>query len=284
MNKLETLSQSPSEFSSPVEVVKLKEHPAPLIEQVIFTMKESGLNPDLDYFAYVNNSKNQILARSYLLSLACRQAGDQTGILGPLIGVCQSPKETKTILIQIGEILLQKADKQVLQVLEGKDILTTESALKIDDLLGEAVRSIRQVAVDKGLANPNLNSMTLSAYDFWLKNRLRLYALMKSQGINNVFDLLGREVKYEVNPRGEKYIVDITQQPILPKIDPQPLLEILPPELNRNINPELPPVDDPLGFLARLNMAGSDLFRYFAEIIRQRKQAEDLREKVFCLP
>lgn len=36
-----------------------------------------------------------------------REAGDTTGILGPLIGVSQSPDETREILTQIGEKLLQ---------------------------------------------------------------------------------------------------------------------------------------------------------------------------------
>lgn len=45
MTKVENLSPSPTEFSFSVEIIKLKEHPVPLIKKVISTMKQFGLSP-----------------------------------------------------------------------------------------------------------------------------------------------------------------------------------------------------------------------------------------------
>lgn len=255
------------------------------MKDLIFLMKLQGLNPNLDYAVYVYDRANQKHAESYLLSLSCRQAGDQTGILGPLIGVSQSPQQTREILIPIGENLLKKSTEEIREALEKGRIETIEVALAIDDLLGEAVTTIRQVAVERGLALPKLNNMTLSAFDFWLKNRLRLYRLIKERG--DVLSLLRREIIEWRDPQGEIHITDITQSPIIPIIpqqDFQPFLSILPDELNRRLNPNPPPINDPLGFLARLNMAGSDLFRYLVGRIREKQETDRLTEAMSHLP
>lgn len=241
-------------------------------------MRQMRLDLDSDYGAYCTDEANRRNAESYLLSLACRQAGDQTGIIAPLIGVCQSPQETTEILTKIGEDLLSKANPTAIAMLQGREINDPRVILIIDALLGLAVRAIKNVAVERGLANPNLHNMTPQAFDFWLKNRLHLNQLLKKQNAD-VFGLLNR--KFDLDK------VDITQEPIIPLIPDerrQTLLAILPDKLNRNINPEPPPIDTPLGFLARLNMAGSDLFRYFAGEIRERTGTQSLRDKISTLP
>jgi hypothetical protein len=266
-----------------VESRQLPKAPVPLIAETIRILSEHGLNPLKDWAGYCCDIANKRHAESYLLSLACRAAGDQTGILGPLIGVSQGPEDTRQILIGIEKQLLKKLDdrlkQKVFTALTGGPIADAETILIIDKLLGDAVREVRQVAVERGLADPKLNNMTLEAFDFWLKNRLQLYQLLKQEANDDIFKLLQR--REEIG--SSRNLVNITQKPIIPVIPKeraQLLQAILPEEINRQINPQPPEINKPLGFISRLNMAGSDLFRYFAGQLRQRIGAEPMAQYV----
>ena len=267
-----------------VESRQLPKAPVPLIAETIRILSEHGLNPLKDWAGYCCDKANERHAQSYLLSLACRAAGDQTGILGPLIGVSQGREDTRKILSTIELKLLEKLDdrlkQKVFTALTGGPIADAETILIIDKLLGDAVREVRQVAVERGLANPKLNNMTLEAFDFWLKNRLQLYQLIKQKANGDIiFGLLQRQE--EIGSSGN--LVNITQQPIIPVIPEeraQLLREILPEEINRQINPQPPKINEPLGFISRLNMAGSDLFRFFAGRLREIKGAEPMAQYV----
>ena len=270
-----------------IESSKLSKAPVPLIAQTIRILSEHGLNPLEDWAGYCSDEASH--AESYLLSLACRAAGDQTGILGPLIGVSQEPKDTRKILTRIEQQLLEKLDdglkQKVFAALNEGKITDTETILTIDELLGEAVMEVRQVAVERGLADPKLKNMTEKAFDFWLKNRLQLYQLIKQKANGDIFGLLQRQ---EV--RGGIFgdvLIDVIQQPIIPVIPKeraQLLREILPEEINRQINPQPPEINEPLGFISRLNMAGSDLFRFFARLLNQRIQTQKMQEHISRLP
>jgi hypothetical protein len=271
-------------LTNQIESRQLSKAPVPLIAETIRILSEHGLNPLQDWVGYCSDKANKRHAQSYLLSLACRAAGDQTGILGPLIGVSQGPEDTRQILIRIEQELLKnlhdesKKQKVFAALNEGK-IADAETILTIDELLGEAVMKVRQVAVERGLADPKLNNMTLEAFDFWLKNLLQLYRLLKQETNGNIFGLLKRQEK--IGSSGN--LVNITQKPIIPVIPEeraQLLREILPNEINRQINPQPPKINEPLGFISRLNMAGSDLFRYFAGQLRQRIEAEPMAQYV----
>ena len=264
-----------------VESRQLPKAPVPLIAETIRILSEHGLNPLEDWAGYCCDKANERHAQSYLLSLACRATGDQTGILGPLIGVSQGREDTRKILTGIEQQLLEKLDdglkQKVFAALNEGKITDTKTILIIDELLGKAVMEVRQVAVERGLANPKLNNMTLEAIDFWLKNLLQLYRLLKQETNGNIFGLLKRQEEIG----SSRNLVNITQKPIIPVIPEeraQFLQAILPKEINRQINPQPPEINKPLGFISRLNMAGSDLFRYFAGQLRQRIGAEPMAQ------
>lgn len=279
MGKVEALSANE-------ESLQLRKEPVPLVANLIKLMRNLGI-PEIDIQSPLVDTTFKKFCESYLLSLAVRHAGDQTGILGPLVGVSQSPEETRKILTEIEENLLKKLEEkklkdQTLSLLNGEQTNDINVFLAIDDLIGEAVRMIRQKAVNQELARPKLNNMTLKAFDFWLHNRLNLYRLARNEG-KEPWQLLNLEPVYDVT-LGEKKITDIHQKPEIPRIDFGPLLDILPPELNRNINIEPPPIDKSLGFISRLNMAGSPIFRYLIENVRQYLETKSLTERITSLP
>jgi len=270
-------------LTNQIESRQLSKAPVPLIADTLKVLSEHGLKPIIELAAYQCDQANINPAKSYLLSLACRAAGDQTGILGPLIGVSQGPEDTRQILIGIEQELLGKLDdglkQKVFAALTGGKITDAKTILTIDKLLREAVMEVRQVAVERGLADPELENMTKKASDFWLENRLQLYQLIEQKANGDIFGLLQRQK--EIGSSGN--LVNITQQPIIPVIPEeraQFLQAILPEEINRQINPQPPEINQPLGFISRLNMAGSDLFRFFAGQLRHRIEAEPMVQYV----
>lgn len=276
--------------SSP-EFKQLPEKPVPLVANLLQAMRNLGI-PEIDIqSAFIDPAFNEF-AKSYLLSLAVREAGDQTGILGPLIGVSQSPEETRDILTKIGMDLLTELDKKgeglkdrVFALLQSQveGNIDIDVFLTIDDLVKEAVGRIRKVAIDRGLADSSLNNMTPEAHAFWLNNHKALQQLVADQNIES-WSLLGLEIIYETSSKGEKIITDINQKPNIPIIDSAPLLEILPDELNRNINKEPPSIDNPLGFLSRLNMAGNPIFRHLIAITRKHLDQKRIAEEITSMP
>ena len=272
-----------------IESRQLSKSPVPLIAETLKILSQYGLSPLQEWASYYCNPANRRHAESYLLSLACRAAGDQTGILGPLIGVSQGPEDTREILTTIEQQLLGEMNdnlkQKVFTALKEDKIADAETVLVIDELLGKAVAAVRRVGIERGLANRRLKEMTEEAFDFWLKNRLQLYQLLKQEADGDIFNLLQRE---EV--RGGVFsdeLLDIAQQPIIPVI-PQELAQILqailPSEINRQINLQPPEISKPLGFLSRLNMAGSDLFRFFAGSLKEKLKAEEMQQRVMALP
>ena len=263
----------------------------PLVSNLLEAIHNLGI-PEIDIQSAFNDPAFKKIAESYLLSLVVREAGDQTGILGPLIGVSHSPEETREILTKIGNNLLTELDKKglrlkdsVFALLQGqvKDNIDIDVFLAIDNLVKEAVGRIRQVAIDRGLADSGLNNMTPEAYAFWLNNHKTLEQLAANQGVEP-WSLLGLETTYETNIHGKKIITNINQEPKIPIIDNSPLLEILPDELNRNINKESPSIYNPLGFISRLNMAGNPIFRYLITITRGHLDKKQVTEKITSLP
>jgi hypothetical protein len=266
----------------PIASIELPRKRVPLLASAIKILQKEGLNPLQLYLLYRCDGANERRAESYLLSLACRQAGDQTGILGPLIGVSNNPEDTRQILMQIETNLLDSIDEivkqKVFQALETGIMPDAETMLTIDQLLGQAVLQIRQVAVEREVANPNLNKMTWEAHNFWLRNRLILEQLLK-QRKTDIFGILRRS-----NVATLDDLLNITQSPIVPKIDASPLIQILPDEVNRLKNPQPPAINEPLGFISRLNMAGSDLFRFFASNLREALICKKIVQKIESLP
>lgn len=273
--------------TSLIETLQLPKRPVPLVANLLQLMRNSGM-VETDIQALFTGPAFKIIARSHLLSLAAREAGDTTGILGPLIGVSRSPDETREILTKIGNELLQFLEQsglkdQVLGVLRGGITNDIKVFLTIDELVGQAVNTIRQVAVDRGIANPKLNNMTLEAFDFWLKNRLVLKKLEQETGKNPI-ELLRFQQVYHTDVRGRRILANVIQEPIIPLIDRTLLLTILPPELNRLINQEPPQINTPLGFLARLNMAGNPVFRLLVQTVRSHLERQPMREWTARLP
>lgn len=276
-----------NESSREIEILRLERRPLPLVSNLLTVLRNLGV-PELDIQVIFYNSAFKKAAESYLLSLAVREAGDQTAILGPLIGVSKSPEDTREILTTIGNNLLKELEEKdlkerVLAVLQGQLEDNIKVFLAIDDLVGKGVRRIRQIAVDRGLANSRLNDMTFPAFSFWLKNRLVLKKLANLQG-KEPWQLLNLELVHETDIFGEKRTTDISQQPIIPQINADPLLEILPPELNRKINREPPPIYTPLGFISRLFMAGNPLFRVVVSKGREYLESRKIIEKLSPLP
>lgn len=275
------MSSEKLKYQETIPTIELPHKPIPLISSMVEIIQKKGLNLLELYISYRSDSLNQRNAKSYLLSLACRQAGDQTGILGPLIGVSTGPEDTRQILKEIEQGLLAQlgdSKQKVFQVLTIGKISDVETVLILDELLGEAVSQIRQVAVERGVANPNLNNMTWEAHNFWLRNRLILEQLLK-QRKTDIFGILRRS-----NVAALDDLLNITQSPIIPKINASPLLTILPNEINRLENPQPPAINEPLGFISRLNMAGSDLFRFLAGALREHLPRQQLQEKIASQP
>ena len=276
-------------LSSQSEVLQLPKAPVPLIADTLKVLSEHGLKPIIELAAYQCDQANINPAKSYLLSLACRQIGDQTGILGPLIGVSQGPEDTRKILIGIEQQLLGKLDDELKQkvftALNKGKIAGAETILTIDELLGEAVGKVRQVAIERDLAKQEFKNMTEEAFEFWLKNRLQLDQLLKQETNGDIFKLLQRNEVRE-GMYGDQ-LTNITQTPIIPVIPTeraQLLQAILPEEINRQNNSQPPAIDQPLGFISRLNMAGSDLFRYLASHLRERTEAENGLSRISNMP
>jgi hypothetical protein len=276
-------------LSSQSEVLQLPKAPVPLIADTLKVLSEHGLKPIIELAAYQCDQANINPAKSYLLSLACRQIGDQTGILGPLIGVSQGPEDTRKILIGIEQQLLGKLDDELKQkvftALNKGKIAGAETILTIDELLGEAVGKVRQVAIERDLAKQEFKNMTEEAFEFWLKNRLQLDQLLKQETNGDIFKLLQRNEVRE-GMYGDQ-LTNITQTPIIPVIPTeraQLLQAILPEEINRQNNSQPPAIDQPLGFISRLNMAGSDLFRYLASHLRERTEAENGLFRISNMP
>ncbi len=276
-------------LSSQSEVIQLPKAPVPLIADTLKVLSEHGLKPIIELAAYQYDKANITSARSYLLSLTCRQIGDQTGILGPLIGISQGPEDTRQILIVIEQQLLGKLDNELKQKVfaalnEGK-IASTETILTIDELLGEAVGKVRQVAIEKDLAKQEFRNMTPEAFDFWLKNRLQLNQLLKQEANGDIFKLLRRkEVKEGMYTDQLTNITQIPIIPVIPKERAQLLQAILPEEINRQINSQPPKINESLGFISRLNMAGSDLFRYLASNLREKTETEKWQSRISNMP
>jgi hypothetical protein len=120
--------------------------------------------------------------------------------------------------------------------------------------------------------------MTPEAYNFRSINQSILKKLLR-QRCADIFGLLQRS-----NVATLDDLLNISKTPIIPLIDASPLLAILPDEINRLENPQPPNIDEPLGFISRLNMAGSDLFRFFAGALREHLPRQQLQEKIASQP
>lgn len=265
------------------EWIQLPKKPIPLVAPFLQALRQSGIyctKEDLIGHLLQLNSHPRI-AESYLLSLGNREMGDNSAILAPLIGVSKSKEQTKEIVTRIGSILLKRLDqygdedkKIILSILANQREPNDENILlKIDELAGQGVGLVKNEAYLMELADPNLDNMTPAAYTYREKNRKALDQLVQIFG-GRLYNLLNREPDYDCNG----ILEDIYQTPRIPKIDASPLLAILPDELNRNIHPEPPPVDNPSGLVARLNMAGSDVLRYLADIAKDKRIIQLLEE------
>lgn len=226
---------------------------------------------------------DQELKESYYLSLTVRYAGDNTGILGPLIGVSRNPKQTKNIIISTGQELFEDLSNthpnpnSVLLVLDKVKNPTIEDIRTINLLTGKAVKKIKLFGINLGYANQDspLDGMTPQAWRFRENNRVLARKLVQEQGSYD--KLFHRRLIFdEIN---HSLISDIKQAPMLPKIDSSPLLEILPDELNRNIYEEAPSAADPLGLVARLNMAGSDILRSLLSVAEVKEIGKKYEER-----
>ncbi len=255
-----------SELIKPEEFIQLPKKPVPLIESFLIALNDIDIFfTKYDFDEIILGSNYNDIRGRYYRSLVVREAGDNSGILGPLIGVSTSKKQTRAIIEHTGKILNQELEetgrmKKIIGVLDGEKYPDITDLKIINHLAGTAINHIKALAQITGLAMPG-STMTPEAYQFRERN-VKATEKLASQfgGINK---LLQREAEYDIF---SKNLINIYQAPIIPIIDAPQLLEILPDELNRKINKQTPPASDVLGLFSKLNMAGSDIARYWTEL------------------
>jgi len=251
-------------YHNPEEAISLERKDIPVVNSFISTLrnKEAGLTKETFDFLIKGSQKEHF---SYLMSLASRQAGDRTGLLGYLVGVPNNAQHTEKIITRVGQHMLDvikhSPNKQtVINLLNGEEVssLNIRAFNLLDNLAYKTVLEIKNAAYNcyqtsaPGEQTPQAKAFKEANYEK-LQELLTLYD-------DNFQKLLNYE--YETDFNG--YVTKISQAPIIPKLNIEPLLEILPPSLTYPNSQSLS-ADTPLGFVSKINMAGSPITRSLAK-------------------
>jgi len=250
------------------EVISLERTPIPLVNSFLDSLRNKGICFKEEDFYFLSQELPE-LEFSYLMSLANRRAGDNTGILGHLVGVSHDPNHTENIVSRIGKEMLFELHKDpnhktIIKLLNNEFVskVNETTIIAIDNLAKETIKRIKGVACEAYFTNKP-GQQTPEAIAFKAGNKQALESLIKEND-NDIHKLLNRSYEKDLN----NSVIKIAQAPIIPNLDITLLLNILPDQLNRNISLQTPEAGDPLGFVARINMAGSGPFRLLAERVK----------------
>jgi hypothetical protein len=254
------------------EVICLDKKDTPLINSYLNTLRYSNLVINKEDFSFLLEATAP-MTKPYLMSMANRKAGDLSGILGHLAGVGRDSRHTERIINRIGQnalnsIALSGKKDVIIRLLNGESSVPLDNTTfnLIDNLAFKVIKDIKEAAYNCYLVD-NPGEQTAKATVFRKENEKKMDELIQYFG-GDVSKLLNYQ--YQTDYQGN--ITTVSEQLIVPKIDATSILQILPKALNGNFNTEAPSANDPLGFVARINMAGGPLHRIIANYIRQREQ------------
>jgi len=214
-------------------------------------------------------------SETHILTAMNRAAGDDTGIIAPLIGVSSGKEETAEILYALAGHELERLIKA------GIDLSTMKKGLSggrcsmavfeaLNACWGNVVRGVKQVAVDRG------HSMDIEV--------LAPAAALYRQKNVELLQKVARELNRPIPNLGQRKLIfddegclrDVTEDLIIPIIpNPKPLLDILPDELITGNHQSAATMPSELFFLRKGGQAGHDVARAIASLLRAEQEMID---------